>query len=181
MAGTLTIQNLQGPTSGANANKVIIPSGQTIDASAGTLVPSAGQVVQVVRDYDEQIGHTSTTSTSLVASGLTSSITPVYSDSLIFVDFSVTMTHANSSATLYSTMYIKVGSGSMAAMSGAGNFHCAYSTTSQYPPVNFRGSYTATSTDTITFEPYFKTGAAGTVYLTHSGASYAFTLTEVKQ
>ena len=49
MAGTLTVQNLQGPTSGANTNKVIIPSGQTIDASAGTLVPSAGQVVQVVR------------------------------------------------------------------------------------------------------------------------------------
>lgn len=30
MAGTLTVQNLQGPSSGANANKVIIPSGQTL-------------------------------------------------------------------------------------------------------------------------------------------------------
>ena len=48
MAGTLTVQNLQGPSSGANANKVIIPSGQTIDASAGTLIPSAGQLVQTV-------------------------------------------------------------------------------------------------------------------------------------
>ena len=46
MAGTLTVQNLQGPSSGANANKIIVPSGQTIDASAGTLVPSADQVVQ---------------------------------------------------------------------------------------------------------------------------------------
>lgn len=46
MAGTLTVQNLQGPSSGANANKIIVPSGQTLDASAGTLVPSAGQVVQ---------------------------------------------------------------------------------------------------------------------------------------
>jgi hypothetical protein len=54
MVGTLTVQNLQGPTSGANANKVIIPSGQTLDASGGTLVPSAGAVVQVqyVNIYD---------------------------------------------------------------------------------------------------------------------------------
>ena len=46
MAGTLTVQNLQGPSSGANANKIIVPSGQTIDASAGTLVPASGQIVQ---------------------------------------------------------------------------------------------------------------------------------------
>jgi hypothetical protein len=43
---TLQVENLIGPTSGSNANKVIIPSGQTLDASGGTLVPSAGQVVK---------------------------------------------------------------------------------------------------------------------------------------
>ena len=47
MAGTLTVQTLQGPSSGANANKVIIPSGHTLSAE--------GHVVQVVQ-Y-----HTSTT------------------------------------------------------------------------------------------------------------------------
>jgi len=51
MAGTLTVQNLQGPTSGANANKVIIPSGQTLDASEG-FTPPAGSVVQVVTVQD---------------------------------------------------------------------------------------------------------------------------------
>lgn len=40
MAGTLQVQNLQGPSSGANANKVIIPSGHELHA--------AGHVVQVV-------------------------------------------------------------------------------------------------------------------------------------
>ena len=38
---TIKVENLTGLTSGSNANKIIIPSGQTIDASAGTLVPSA--------------------------------------------------------------------------------------------------------------------------------------------
>lgn len=46
MAGTLTVQTLQGPSSGANANKLLIPSGHTLDAAGGTLVPSADQVVQ---------------------------------------------------------------------------------------------------------------------------------------
>ena len=50
MAGTLVVQTLQGPTSGANANKVIIPSGQTLDASAGGFIGATGQVLQTVND-----------------------------------------------------------------------------------------------------------------------------------
>ena len=34
---TLHVENLKGLSSGGNANKIIVPSGQTIDASAGTL------------------------------------------------------------------------------------------------------------------------------------------------
>ena len=41
---TLQVENLIGPTSGSNANKVIIPSGQTLDASNGFVAP-AGSVV----------------------------------------------------------------------------------------------------------------------------------------
>ena len=44
---TLHVENLKGLSSGGNANKIIVPSGQTLDASAGTLFPSAGQVIQV--------------------------------------------------------------------------------------------------------------------------------------
>lgn len=45
MSGTLTVQNLQGPTTGANANKVIVPSGHTLDASEG-FTPPTGHVVK---------------------------------------------------------------------------------------------------------------------------------------
>ena len=45
MAGTLTVQNIEGPSSGANANKIIVPSGQTLDASEGFVAP-AGSVIQ---------------------------------------------------------------------------------------------------------------------------------------
>ena len=41
---TLHVENLKGLSSGGNANKIIVPSGQTIDTSAGTLIPSAGHI-----------------------------------------------------------------------------------------------------------------------------------------
>ena len=44
---TLHVENLKGLTSGSNANKIIVPSGQTLDASGGAITPSAGQIVKV--------------------------------------------------------------------------------------------------------------------------------------
>jgi len=48
MASELIVQTLKGPTSGSNANKVIIPSGQTLDASAGGMTTPTGHAIQVV-------------------------------------------------------------------------------------------------------------------------------------
>lgn len=83
MAGTLTVQNLQGPASGANANKVIIPSGHTLDASGGTLVPSAGAVVQVV-DATFTTQYTINTDGGWTEIG-SLSITPKYATSKIVI------------------------------------------------------------------------------------------------
>ena len=45
---TLIVENLKGPTTGANANKIIVPSGQTIDASAtGPLSVASGTTLTV--------------------------------------------------------------------------------------------------------------------------------------
>ena len=83
MAGTLTVQTLQGPSSGANANKLLIPSGQTLDVSSGTLVPSAGQVVQT--QY-AQLSTDTTYSTTLVRTNvLSASITPTSTTSKILI------------------------------------------------------------------------------------------------
>ena len=93
MAGTLTVQNLQGPTSGANANKVIIPSGQTLDASEG-FIPPTGSVVQTVRMTPTSTTQT-TTSTSYVKSNLALSITPKYANSLIKIEMSCVLLNTN--------------------------------------------------------------------------------------
>lgn len=99
MAGTLTVQNIQGPASGANANKIIIPSGQTLDASAG-FVPPAGSVVQVVSTEKSNVASTSSQPNSgWVDSGLSVTITPASTSSKIVVSASVMLgTDANSFA-----------------------------------------------------------------------------------
>lgn len=69
MSGTLTVQNLQGPTTGANANKVIIPSGHTLDASEG-FTPPTGHVIKT--SAWNPVINTSTTSSSMVDLATTS-------------------------------------------------------------------------------------------------------------
>ena len=144
-----------------------------------------GKVLQVVRTYDANASsHIETTSTSLTASGIQASITPIKSGNLILVDFGSTMVdHTGSSQDGYGRMYQKIGSGSIAAMASSHNYHIGYidNGSNRYAPFSFSGSYTATSTDTLLYEPYIKSPSGGTFRLVHENASYALTLTEVEQ
>jgi len=175
MAGTLVVQNLQGPTSGANANKVIIPSGQTLDASGGTLVPSAGAVVQGVQYYNASNGPISTSSTSLVASGISKTITPKYSNSLIIIQSSISMSFSNGWGA--AVMYLN---GS--AMPNADTYHHSYIDTNHnaYAGIVFQGQYQATSTSALTFEIYYRAGT-NTYTVAHNSSSSGLTLWEIKQ
>ncbi len=49
MTSTLQVQNLQGPTSGANTNQVLLGSGQKIIATDQGSVVAPGMVIQVVQ------------------------------------------------------------------------------------------------------------------------------------
>ena len=73
MAGTLTVQNLQGPSSGANANTVLIPSGQTLYAP--------GHVLQVQTGIIDRLDMSTTTFTDI--GSLT--ITPSSTSSKIYI------------------------------------------------------------------------------------------------
>ena len=86
MSGTLITQNIQGPASGSNANKIIVPSGHTLDTSGGTLVPSAGQVVQT--KIAEELNSLSTTSTTM-QDVLTIDFTPKYNNSILIISGAV--------------------------------------------------------------------------------------------
>ena len=92
MASELIVQTLKGPTSGANANKVIIPSGQTLDASAGGMTLPAGvggKVLQVVQGTKST--STNSTSSTFASTGLTATITPTSASSKVLVMVSLPM------------------------------------------------------------------------------------------
>ena len=83
MAGTLTVQNIEGPTSGDNANRVIVPSNHELYA--------AGHVVQVVQST---LGTTASGATgggadTYYESGLQATITPKSVDSKVLVNYTV--------------------------------------------------------------------------------------------
>jgi hypothetical protein len=82
MASEITVQTIRGPASGANANKILIPAGQTLDASNG-FVPPAGSVIQVVQGTT--ITAVFTTSSSFVATALQATITPSSTSSKILI------------------------------------------------------------------------------------------------
>jgi hypothetical protein len=75
MASELTVQTIKAPTSGGNANKILIGSGQNLI--------SPGHVIQVLNMRTD--GGRSTTSTSLVNTDMTLTITPVATSSKILV------------------------------------------------------------------------------------------------
>ena len=82
MASELYVETLKGLTSGANANKVIIPAGQTLDI-AGDWTPPAGTVLQVVSETYTTRFYTN--STSYVDTGFSVDITPTSSSSKILI------------------------------------------------------------------------------------------------
>ena len=79
---TLHVENLKGLSSGGNANKIIVPSGQTLDASNG-FTPPADYIIQIVSG--ERTSITATGGTSYVDTGLTATITPTSTSSKILV------------------------------------------------------------------------------------------------
>jgi len=102
MAGTLTVQNIEGPSSGANANKVIIPSGQTLDASNGLLTP-ADYVIQTAQNYAR--GTVTTSSTSYVLTGLDIDFTPSSTSSKVLIIAAFDMDTSAASRQAYATLY----------------------------------------------------------------------------
>ena len=91
MASELYVETLKGLTSGANANKVIVPAGQTLEVADGLRSADmpTGSILQMVSDKhstEESTGATSFTATSISAtitpSSTSNKIVAICSDSV---------------------------------------------------------------------------------------------------
>jgi len=152
MAGTLTVQNLQGPSSGANANTVLIPSGQTLYAPGHVL-----QTVQGSLNSSDNGGFfLTTTSYTFTSAVLNASITPSSSNSKILITV-MCQTYGDGACTVY-----RGGTRLGDSNYGFGRFQYG---SNGWKNQNYVYLDSPSTTSSVTYTLYGKSTAGGTVYI----------------
>ena len=165
--GTLTVQTLQAPTSGANANTILVPSGQTVHA--------AGSVIQVVNGL-LTTGIANATA-SYVDTGLTATITPKFATSKILVICNIMSVENNTAS---EGTHVKLVRGST-DLSEWGRF-VGYVRTymNSHPSITYLDSPATTSA--TTYKVQFKRGqGGGQTNINANASTSSMTLMEVAQ
>jgi hypothetical protein len=137
MAGTLQVENLIGPTSGANTNTVSIPSGQTLHAP--------GHVIHC----EQQKGNNTFTSSgsAWVNSGVIFNYTPKRSDSLIVCQVQVAVWRSATSGAYFGVRVVNSGGNT----STPATYGDGYSQTSHMCwDTNYQFSYISGTTSQVT-------------------------------
>ena len=174
MSGTLVVQNLQGPASGANANKIIVPAGQTLYA--------AGHVIQVQEISGFASSHTTTSSATYAATGYQVTITPNFSTSKILLMWHCLGQQPNGVVGVAVTTIYRGGTnlgGPSVGQSSIGDFSAAGTITSPNVIIYVDEPNT---TSAVTYTIYGRNSAgSGIAFIVHSNASYSFIAQEIAQ
>jgi len=171
---TLELKELSAP-----AGQVIkIAAGKTLDLnSQGSVTMPPGSVLQVVYVGSDSSSAVSTTSTSLVASGIQLNITPKQTGSNLHIEWVSPMSYIPSGNYLKAQMFkngVALGSYNYSMLHQSAEGNNFYGTTA-YSMV-----YTAGAAGTsILFEPWFLSHNGANVRLLHGDSSYLFKVTEV--
>jgi hypothetical protein len=184
---TLQVENLIGPTSGSNANKVIIPSGQTLDASNG-FTPPAGSVVQVQDAYSNT--QVVSTTSGLAINGVSLSFTPKYGNSKLVIIARVPIKVINTGSQTDGWATVRIAKSTGALEPEPNNtyefgFNVGQSSWNDWRNVGFVQAYdTVTNTNAETYSAQGKLyNGAGTSLTVNEGGLYfsSITIMEVKQ
>ena len=181
---TLHVENLKGLSSGGNANKVIIPTGQTLEVADNLRHDDmpVGSILQVVSaTSSSQVG---TTSTSFVDTGLSCSITPKFSSSKIFVSVSQAFSMVGPNDNQYQANLI-IADGSNNTLFGATSwdqFRIKDMIAISWQ-VNLEYLHAPSTTSAFTYKTRMKSqyGTGNNVYAQYSNSNSSMTLLEVKQ
>ena len=172
----LQVQTLQGPTSGANSNTVLIPDTNKLYAK--------GHVVQVQTYHVADLsGAISTTSTAYQNSGAAVTITPQFSDSLIICDFVTPMSSIPSSSTGELESRLLLNSVVYGGKYTTGYMRTSDNTISSYQPSTFKTVHTTLTAGTaVEFKVQFRSTVNGqNVYLSNDQSSITMTVSEIAQ
>jgi hypothetical protein len=157
MASEIIVNTIKAPTTGANANKIIVGSGQELDASAGLITPS-GHVIQTsaesrVNDLQISINNSSV---NTAITQLTSTITPIKASSRIKVDLH-TQAYAPSGQYLGFMIFRSVDGGSYTGTHGKPHAFIGALSGWQDIHISIIDSPTYTLGNAISYRPYVYT------------------------
>ena len=172
----LQVQTLQGPTSGANSNTVLIPDTNKLYAK--------GHVVQVQTYHvGDLTGNVTTTSSAFQNSGAAVSITPQFSDSLIVCDFVTTMSQIAAATTGNLKTRLLLNSVAYGGIYTTGFLQSVSSTFNNYQPTVFKTVHTNLAAGTaVEFKVQFKSETNGqNMVVAHDKSSITMTVTEIAQ
>ena len=188
MAGTLSVQKIQGLASSATPTTVEIASGHKITGAAGSIV-APGNVIQVVQGtWTTQVA---TTSTSFVATGFHQAITPKFATSKILVHYSVAAHNNTSGGFIITEVYRNPSSSASAgtaisggtALSGQ-NYGLAQSYSQTNAIVETQSNMIFDSPNTTSSTTYliaFRCQNSSTSYFNVNQGTGTLTLTEIAQ
>lgn len=168
MASELIVQTLKGPTSGANANKILIPSGQTLDIDAW--LPPAGTLVGYKFELLNGSYNTISADTNAVAdTGMSITYTPTSATNELIITGTI---HIYRNAAGHNHIYLFKGStnlmGGNRTMSGhkaaGGSFHSD-------SPIFYKEVAGDTSARTYKVYAAKRPGESGNLYM-NDGSGY---------
>lgn len=170
MASELTVQTLRGPTSGANANKVLIPSSQVLHAP--------GHVIQTIHS-ESATSYSAVTSTTYAASGYTAVITPKFSNSKIYIHATWNSNQAAANdghkVKIYrGTTNITTGNGQLSYSAGSG-------TNNVHTPGSLMEYDSPNTTSSVTYQLYHASQSGGSVRFANDWTPVSFILMEIAQ
>lgn len=200
---TLFVNNL----STASGTNITLASGKQLDATAGTFVPPAGHIVQIVTHRHGDMPQQNSSSFVELSSNYRATITPKYANSKILINATVNInpqcgentiflwklmrsTAGGSYADLANVTDGNTGSRHGVSSGGAtrrGNGHDS----NDHNALNWHAIDTPNTTSAVTYSPYLKqeTSNTNTIYVGHSAGNnsnwgnhsfYQATIMEIK-
>ena len=169
MAGTLSVQKIQGLASSAAPTTVEISSGHKLTGAAGSIV-APGQVIQTVQNKLEDVTRIATTSTSFTATNITATITPTSTSSKVLIMMS---TSANNNNTNNTGMPITIYRNGSTNLSGAGDGFTTVETRGarSHMPVSIQVLDSPATTSATTYTMYTRSNSGSTVELPYSNGN----------
>ena len=151
-------------------------------------VANVGKINQVQKSYATNPSSASTTSTSFEDSGVTVTLTPSATDSVIIIEFACGMSVSASDTVAQNSLYRAIGAGAASEISSGGMSwsYTDWDRSSTGNNLNYHPNFlkfvdtTHNTTSACVYNIYFKTAsAARAYYLIHSGCTYSMTATEI--